>query len=159
MKVFKLRRTNIVVIYFLVFLYLEIMFKIVTKIPIFNISFLYIVLNCSFLAFVLGGLHYLLKHAFDKILFLMVIFFSTLICCIEFCVFRIFSFYFSVSMFHAADQVVSFTGDAISLIWANIGSVMLLFLPFFLLMVGNRIIVVHYKSWKKTIVLELLAGC
>ena len=156
MKEFKLRKTNIMVVYFIVLMYLEIIFKVITSNPIFNISLFYIIINSLMVSFFLSIVNSLLKKSFNKVLFYVILFVLGFIFSLEFCFFKIFSFYFDWSLLGAADQVMSFTDDMVTLILENILGVMLIFFPFVILLSFHKYISIYANNWKKNVL--YLAG-
>lgn len=152
MKEFKLRKTNIILVYFIILMYLEIMFKVITGSPIFNISLLYITINSLMISFLLGFITSLFKKSINKILYYISLVIFGGIFSLEFCCFKIFSFYFDWSLLGATDQVMSFTGDMIVLVLENILGVMIIFFPFIVSLSIRRYIAIHKSSMLKKIV-------
>lgn len=148
MKKFKLRKTNVQLMYFIIVLFLELVFKFLTNSFEFNISLLYITLNSLIVSLALSFVTILFKNTkINKIISFLLVFLMCLIFAIEFCVFKMFGFYFDLSLLGAVDQVVSFADDGITLVLENILGVMFIFIPLMLMVTFNRKIVINGEKW------------
>lgn len=152
MRYFKLRKTNSILLIFIILLYLEVSFKILTNNPVLNISLLYIVIFDIFFSFLLGNLTTIFKSSINKIVLYIFILFVSGISCLNFCCYKIFSFFFDLSLLNATDQVLSFTGDMFVLVLQNIFGVMLLLFPLFLLVINSRYIKIHKSTWQEKLI-------
>lgn len=146
MKVIKLKKTNIFLLYYFILLYLEIVFKILTNSFSLNISLLYIIINAFILAFLLTGINTFFKDKINKVLFLISIFLFSFLVAMEYCVYKIFGFYFDLSLLGATDQVISFAGDGIKLILENVLGIMIIFFPFIILLSFHKKIAINQKE-------------
>ena len=135
MKKYKLKKFNIVLFTFIFLMFLEIVFRVLIKSSIFNISLLYVVLYNIFVALFISFLATLGNNLVNKIIYYVSIFVITFIYSLQLCIYRMFGFYFDLSLLGATDQVASFAGDGLKLIIENIFNVLLLFLPFIVLII------------------------
>ncbi len=142
MKKYKLKKYNVLLFTFIILMVLELSFRLLVNITILNISFLYVTLYNLFASLLISFLVTWGNNVFNKVLYYILIFLITLIYAIELCVYKMFGFYFDLSLIGATDQVVSFAGDGFNLVIENIYGVLLLFLPFVSLLIFiNRIAV------------------
>ncbi len=125
-------------------MYLEVMFRLLNGINIFNISILYVLLFGLCLSLLLGSI---IKFFGSKVLFLVVAFGLCLVYEIQLCVYRMFGFYFDFSLLGASEQVMSFASDGIRLILNNIVAVLLILLPFLLFCIFNKKIRIEKDKW------------
>lgn len=146
---FKLRKTNSIFFFFIIILYLEISFMLLTHSFVWGMNLLYILLHTCLLSFLFGALTSIFKSGINKVFFFLFIILCSGICCLDFCFFKMFSFYFDLSLLGATDQVLSFTGDMVTLILENILGIMVFLFPLFLLIINHRYIVFHKKNWVK----------
>ena len=148
MKKFKLKKYNIIIFTFLIFIYLEFVFRLLTKNSIFNISILYIVIYALFLSNLISFLTTWFKEKVNKIIYFII----TGICCfiyaLQLCIYKMFGFYFELSLLGATDQVASFAGDGIKLIIENILSILVVFLPLFIIIILKKYIVIKKTNIK-----------
>ena len=148
MKKFKLKKYNIIIFTFLIFIYLEFVFRLLTKNSIFNISILYIVIYALFLSNLISFLTTWFKEKVNKIIYFII----TGICCfiyaLQLCIYKMFGFYFELSLLGATDQVASFAGDGIKLIIENILGVLLMFLPLIIIVILKKYIVIKKTNIK-----------
>lgn len=152
MRYFKLRKTNSILLIFIILLYLEVSFKLLTNNPVWNISLLYVVIFDVFLSFLLGFLTTIFKSSINKAIFYILMILVSGISCLNFCCYKIFSFFFDLSLLNATDQVLSFTGDMFVLVLQNIFGVMLLLFPLFLLVINTRYIKIHKSTWQEKLI-------
>ena len=158
MEKFKLRNTKIFIIYFLIILFSEIMFKILINIPIFNISLLYIILYDLGLSIFLSMLNSLFKPKINKILFFISIIIIAFIFSLHYCVYKIFGFYFEITLLGAADQVIDFADSGVKLVLQNILGVLIMFLPCIICITFNRYIRIEKDKWPNLLIKFLSCG-
>ena len=142
MKRFKLRTFYLSVIMFVILLYLELIFRLLCNIEIFNISILYVIVFNIFMTLLICIIGKLFNRRVNKIMFLSGLFLLGLLYSIQLCVFKMFGFYFDWTLIGASGQIASFAGDGLNLIIANIIGLILNFMPFILFLIYNRIIVI-----------------
>ena len=97
MKRFKLRTFYLSVIMFVVLLYLELIFRLLCNIEIFNISILYVIIFDLFMTLLICIIGKLFNRKVNKIMFLSGLFLLGLLYSIQLCVFKMFGFYFVLS--------------------------------------------------------------
>ena len=129
-------------------MYLEIIFRLITKIKIFNISLLYVTLYSVIIAFFISFFSTWLKENINKVIYYVLNFIIVLIYVIQLCIYKMFGFYFDLSLISASDQVISFAGDGFKLILKNMFYLFLLFLPFILLLIFINRIIIKKTEWK-----------
>ena len=156
MKKYKLKNLNLFVFTLLVLVYLEIVFRLLTKGALFSISLLYVFLYSVFVTllvcfFVTWG-----SNRVNKGIYYITIFVITCIFVLQLCIFKIFGFYFDLSLLSATDQVMSFMGDGLKLIFKNLLGILFLFLPFIGLLVFHKKLVIDKQGGKEHI--GILAG-
>ena len=153
-KKFKLRKTNIFIVYFLVILFSEICFKVLLKLPIFNISLLYIIIFSLGLSLFLSSLNF--NSRINKFLFFALLLIIAFVFGLHYCVYKIFSFYFDFSLFDATDQVLDFAKDGFKLVFQNIIGVLIICLPIIICVIFHRYF--QFGKRKKLNNLYLLLG-
>ena len=148
MKKFKLKKYNIILFTFIILTYLELIFRILTKNPIFNISFMYVFLYNVFLSCLISFLVTWASNKLNKIFYYIILGIISFVFSLQLCIYKMFGFYFELSLLGATDQVASFAGDGFKLIIENILGVILLFLPLTLLLILNKKIIMRKAEWK-----------
>ena len=156
MKKYKLKKFNVLLFTFIILMFLEISFRMLTNVTVFNISFLYVILYNIFASLLISFIVTWGGNKFNKIIYYLSIFIISFIYALQLCIYKMFGFYFDLSLLSATDQVASFAGDGLNLILENILGVVILFLPFILLLVFIRKIVVN-KSEIKFNIIKLVA--
>lgn len=157
MKKYNLNNFRLFLLTLLILTYLEIVFRILTKTVVFNISLLYIFLYTVFTALLVYFVVTWGSNRVNKIIYYVLIFMITCLYAIQLCVFKMFGFYFDLPLLWATDQVMDFAGDGFMLILENILGILFLFLPFILLLIFNRKLVINKQELK--IHIGLLSGC
>lgn len=152
MKKFKLKKYNIILFTFIILTYLELIFRILTKNSIFNISFMYVFLYNIFLSCLISFLVTWASNKLNKILYYIILGIISFVFSLQLCIYKMFGFYFELSLLGATDQVASFAGDGFKLIIENILGVILLFLPLTLLLILNKKIIIRKAEWKTNII-------
>ncbi len=147
-----LNKLGFIAIIFGVCLYLEIVFRLLTKNAIFNISLLYVFIYSLFVALLLSFLAAWFNKKINKVIFYILIFGLCFVYALQLCIFKMFGFYFDISLLWASDQVAKFAGDGFKLILENILGIILLFLPFILLLIFKRRINIFKRDVKVNIV-------
>lgn len=133
-------------------MFLEISFRILTNVTIFNISFLYVTLYNIFVSLLISFLVTWGNNKFNKVIYYITIFIISFIYALQLCIYKMFGFYFDLSLLSATDQVASFAGDGLKLILENIVGVIVLFLPFIILLIFIRRISIHKNDVKINII-------
>ena len=152
MKKFKLKKYNIILFTFIILTYLELIFRILTKNSIFNISFMYVFLYNVFLSCLISFLVTWASNKLNKIFYYIILGIISFVFSLQLCIYKMFGFYFELSLLGATDQVASFAGDGFKLIIENILGVILLFLPLILLIILNKKIIIRKAEWKTNII-------
>ena len=130
MKRLELRKFNVIICYFICIMLIEVFFRLLTNVPIFNEYLIHITLFNLFVSCFLGTLVSLGNKKLNKALFIISLFLIGFIYCLNFCVYKMFGFFFETSLFVTTDQVAGFAGDGVKLILRNIAGILLLLLPF-----------------------------
>ncbi len=152
MKKFRLRKFYLGLVTFIILLYMEITFRILTGNTIFSKNIIYVLIFNLSISLFYDLLGRIFNRKTNKIIFLVNIFLVSLLYSIQFCVFRMFSFYFDFGLLGASGQVVSFAKDGINLVLNNIIGVILLFLPFILFSILNYLIIIEKQAKKITLI-------
>ncbi len=137
-------------------MYLEVLFRLFTNGTIFNISFLYVFLYSLFASILISFLVSLFNSTINKVIYYISIFVISFIYGVQLCIYRMFGFYFDLSLLSATDQVTKFAGDGFKLIIENIIEILLLLLPFILLLVFIKKIIIR-KSELKISIMKLIS--
>ncbi len=156
MEKYKIKNGNILLFTLLILLYLEIVFRLLTKGVVFDISLLYVFLYTVFTTLLVYFLVTWGSNRVNKVIYYVTIFGITFIYGLQLCIYKMFGFYFDLSLLWATDQVMSFAGDGLTLILENILEILLLFLPFIVLLILNKKLVISKRNGKEHI--GLLAG-
>ena len=152
MKKYRLKKFNVILFTFIILMFLEISFRILTNVTIFNISFLYVTLYNIFVSLLISFLVTWGNNKFNKVIYYITIFIISFIYALQLCIYKMFGFYFDLSLLSATDQVASFAGDGLKLILENIVGVMVLFLPLIILIIFIRRISIHKNEVKINII-------
>ena len=145
---FKLKKINVIVTCFIIFTYLELVFRLFTSNEVFGMNLLYSSLYNLFLAMIISFIVGFGNNKTNKILFFILVGVMCFIYALQLCVFNMFGFYFDLSLLGATDQVLTFYSEGIKVILQNIFGVLLLFLPFILLLIFNRYFAIRKVNWK-----------
>lgn len=145
---FKLKKINVIVTCFIIFTYLELVFRLFTSNEVFGMNLLYSSLYNLFLAMIISFIVGFGNNKTNKILFFILVGVMCFIYALQLCVFKMFGFYFDLSLLGATDQVLTFYSEGIKVILQNIFGVLLLFLPFILLLIFNRYFAIRKVNWK-----------
>ena len=157
MKKYKFENINVLLFTFVILMYLEVLFRLFTDVAIFNISFLYVCLYSLFVSTLISFLVTLFKSIINKVIYCISIFVISFIYGLQLCIYRMFGFYFDLSLLGATDQVTKFAGDGFKLIVENLIEIILLLLPFILLLVFIKRI--NIKKGEIKINIIKLIGC
>lgn len=152
MKKYKLKRYNVLLFTFIILMFLELSFRILTGLKIGNISFLYVFLYNIFVSLLISFIVTWGNKVFNKVLYYVSIFLISFIYALQLCVYKMFGFYFDWSLLGATDQVASFAGDGLKLILENLLGVIVLFLPFILLLIFIKRVVINKSEIKANII-------
>ena len=152
MKKYKLKRYNVLLFTFIILMFLELSFRILTGLKIGNISFLYVFLYNIFVSLLISFIVTWGNKVFNKVLYYVSIFLISFIYALQLCVYKMFGFYFDWSLLGATDQVASFAGDGLKLVLENILGVIVLFLPFILLLIFIKRVVINKSEIKVNII-------
>ena len=145
---FKLKKINVIVTCFIIFTYLELVFRLFTSNEVFGMNLLYSSLYNLFLAMIISFIVGFGNNKTNKILFFILVGVMCFIYALQLCVFKMFGFYFDLSLLGATDQVLTFYSEGIKVILQNIFGVLLLFLPFILLLIFNKYFAIRKVNWK-----------
>ena len=152
MKRFRLRTFYLSIVTFIILLYMEVIFRLLTNINIFSISIIYILIFNLFITVLFNLIGKLFNKNVNKILFLIMLFLVGFLYSVQLCVFKMFGFYFDWTLIGASGQIASFAGDGVDLVIQNIFGVILFFMPFILYLVYNRVIVIEKDNWKNNLI-------
>lgn len=149
---YKLKKINVILICFIIFMYLELVFRLFTDNSIFNISLLYISLYNLFLAILISFLVSFGNNKINKIIFFICLGIICFLYGLELCVFKMFGFYFDLSLFGATDQVLTFYSDGIKVVLQNIVGLIFIFLPFIILLIFIKYFAIRKIDWKYSLI-------
>lgn len=149
---FKLKKINVILVCFIIFTYLEIFFRLFTNNNIFNISLVYYSLYNLFLAILISFLVSFGTNKINKIMFFICLGIISFIYGLNLCVFKMFGFYFDLSLFGATDQVLTFYSDGIKVVLQNIVGLLFIFLPFIILLIINKYFAIRKIDWKYSLI-------
>lgn len=152
MKKYKLKRYNVLLFTFIILMFLELSFRVLTKVSIFNISLLYVILYNVFVSLLISFIVTWGNKTVNKVIYYISIFMISFIYALQLCIYKMFGFYFDWSLLGATDQVASFAGDGLKLILENILGVIVLFLPFILLLIFIKRVVINKREVKVNII-------
>lgn len=161
MKKFRLRTFYLSIVTFVILMYMEVIFRLLTNINVFSISIVYILIFNLFITVLFNLIGKLFDKNVNKILFLIMLFLVGFLYSVQLCVFKMFGFYFDWTLIGASGQIASFAGDGVDLVIQNIFGVTLFFMPFILYLVYNRVIVIEKDNWKNNLIkigLSILIG-
>ena len=161
MKKFRLRTFYLSIVTFVILIYMEVIFRLLTNINVFSISIVYILIFNLFITVLFNLIGKLFDKNVNKILFLIMLFLVGFLYSVQLCVFKMFGFYFDWTLIGASGQIASFAGDGVDLVIQNIFGVALFFMPFILYLVYNRVIVIEKGNWKNNLIkigLSILIG-
>lgn len=161
MKKFRLRTFYLSIVTFVILIYMEVIFRLLTNINVFSISIVYILIFNLFITVLFNLIGTLFDKNVNKILFLIMLFLVGFLYSVQLCVFKMFGFYFDWTLIGASGQIASFAGDGVDLVIQNIFGVTLFFMPFILYLVYNRVIVIEKGNWKNNLIkigLSILIG-
>ena len=161
MKKFRLRTFYLSIVTFVILMYMEVIFRLLTNINVFSISIVYILIFNLFITVLFNLIGKLFDKNVNKILFLIMLFLVGFLYSVQLCVFKMFGFYFDWTLIGASGQIASFAGDGVDLVIQNIFGVTLFFMPFILYLVYNRVIVIEKGNWKNNLIkigLSILIG-
>lgn len=159
MKKFKLRKFYAGFVIFGILGYFELIFRIFTKINVFNASLIFVSLFNIFLSIIFNILFRLFDGKINKIIFEIIVFLLGFIYSVQLCMFKMFGFYFDWSLIGASGQVASFAGDGIRLVLENIIGIMMFMLPFLLLNIFRHYVVLEKRKFKLVVRDIGIAGC
>lgn len=152
MKKFRLRTFYLSIVTFVILLYMEVIFRLLTNINIFNVSMIYILIFNLFITIFFNFIGKLFNKNVNKILFLIMLFLVGFLYSVQLCVFKMFGFYFDWTLIGASGQIASFAGDGVDLVIQNIFGLILFFMPFILYLVYHRFIVIEKDNWKNNLI-------
>lgn len=153
-----MKKIEIVLIYLVSFIYMEVLYKILIYKNIFRLSNINMILFLIMISIILGIISRLFKNSkYNKIIFIVIMSIISLWFCAEYVVKDYFDFYLSLSTFEIADQVGSFLGKAVIETIKRIIQIILFFLPMILSIIFNKYIDFEYNNYKKNIILLLIS--
>lgn len=138
MRKYKLKSQAMVILYFIICLFLEVCFRLLTNNKIFNVSLWYVILFSLFISLLLSIINTSFSPKINKTLFFISLIILGLLFSLHYCIFKIFGFYFDLSLLKATDQVMEFASDGVKLVLKNIGGVLLFFIPLILLGIFHK---------------------
>lgn len=152
MKKFKLRKFYLGVATFIILLYMEVTFRLLTGNVIFSKNIIYVLIFNLIISLFFDIIGRIFNGKTNKIIFLINLFLLSLLYSIQLCVFKMFSFYFDFGLLGASGQVASFAGDGVDLVIRNIIGIILLFMPFILFTIFNKKIVIERENKKSLLI-------
>lgn len=140
------------VIFFIILftlIYEELVFKLLLSLE-FNLSFLLYVLGISICLYVVIRLF---KEKISRILFLVVLGIILFLFSLQLCMFKMYNFFFDFGLLSAADQIGTFYKDIFNLIFTNLLSLIVIWLPFILLIKFNKKLVFNKLDDKRYVII------
>ena len=113
MKKFRLRKFYLGVVTFIILLYMEVTFRLLTGNVIFSKNIISVLIFNLIISLFFDGVGRIFNRKTNKIIFLINLFLLSLLYSIQLCVFKMFSFYFDFGLLGASGQVASFAGDGV----------------------------------------------
>lgn len=158
MKKVILNKLDSLWVFMISFFYLEIVFKALIKVDIVSINLLYTIIFCIFLSVVLKLLSAIINsESFNKVIFLIMMFLICLIYAVQLGVYKMFGFYYDLTLLSATGQVMDFAAEGVSTILENIWGFVLLLLPFFVCLIWHKYIATTRVKIKNYVVYAGLA--
>lgn len=121
-----MKKLNLFLVLSLCFVYLEVVFKLIFNYALTISTFIYPIAFALFLYLIIKSFR--IKN--EVRIFYSVLAIVTFLFGVQLCMYRMYNFYFDFGLLAAADQIGAFYKDIIKLIISNIGSILLLIIPF-----------------------------
>ncbi len=150
------KNINSFLVYLISFIYLELLFKIISH--SFNLNIINNLLFILFFCLICLVLSSFKSKKANMIIMDIIIGLVSLYYSIQIVVYNIFGFYFDFSLFGATDQVMKFAGDMFNLIFKNIFYVLLIFLPLILIIIFHKKIDYKHLNYKKNLIILVISG-
>ena len=154
-----MKKNNMLLIYFLSFIYLEFFYRVLLYDKIFRFTNINMILFVLFLAFVFFTISKLFCKKANKIIFFVLMFLVCLWFAAQYVVKGFLDFYISFSVLQIADQVGSFLGKALMEIGKRLPGIVFLYLPFILCAIFNKKINYERHNCKESFAYLLLCLC
>ena len=139
------------------FIYLEIAFKLIHSLSLFDISTYFVILFTCLFSIILYLLISLFKRKGQVIVTSIILFIFSIYYSAHTCLYSIYKFYFQMSQLALADQVGKFASDGISVVVNNAPYILIFFLPSLLfIFVFRRFIDKQRINIKLTVILTCL---
>lgn len=147
-----MKKVSLLLVYFISFLYMEILYKVFIYDNIFRLS----IINMILFLFPFSIGIYLLSKMFNdkgnKIAYIVIFSIIAIWFSAQFVVKSYFDFYISLSAFQVADQVGDFMGKAVIETLKRIPGIILFFLPMIISLVFNKHISFRHNKYKKNLI-------
>src|SRR5574344_2017366 len=152
------KKFNLIYIYFLSIIYLEILYKIFTFgiANLFSLELVYATLFATSFSLIFTFLSRIFHNKTNKNITLTILIILCSWYSIQFIFKKIFNTFFSINLFEIADQAVQFSSTAIMEIIKNIPLLLFLFLPYFLVLIYSSKINFHHPINKKIYVCDFI---
>ena len=150
------KKVNLILVFFLSIIYLEILFKIFTfgMANLFNLEIIYSFLFAGIFSIIFAFISRLFHNNINRRIALGIV---ALICtwfAIQFIFKNIFNTFFSINLFELADQAFQFSGTAIMEIVKNIPVIILFFIPYIIALLIRFNINYHHVVNKKIYIID-----
>ena len=155
MKNLRIEKIESLLLYFIVFLYLEIVFKIIIFKEIFTINIINILLFVIAYSLVIKFIASLFNDKVNKVLFFIFAFLTSFMYALQLFVYKTFGFFFDLTLLGATGQVIEFASDALPFIAKSIIGLMFIFLPFILCIVFRKKIICKRITKKSTLIFSI----
>ncbi len=151
------KKCSILIVYFAIFLFLEGLFKILMFDNFFSLNLINIILFISFLTVVFGCLNSMFKEKYMKLILLINTFISCAYFAFQFCLFNVYKIYFSLELSSGVEQVLDFKDEIFSVIIHNVLYLILFFVPFILLIIFRKKLILD-RFGKKEVLISFLTS-
>ena len=145
-------KLNVTLTFALLFTFLEVAFRLLSKMPIFNISLLYVAIFIACISILTSAIVTTFGNTANKVLFYIAVFLGSFVYALEYMIFKIFGIYFDMSLLKIADQAAGFASDGVMFVIKNIVAVLIIFLPFIVSLFFIKKILIKKRKGIKNIV-------
>ena len=151
-----MKKINLFLVYFISFLYMEILYKVFMYENIFRVSLINTLLFLIPFSLFIYLISRLMKEKGNKIVFIIIMSVIALWFSAEYVVKDYFDFYISLSTFKVADQVTDFMNKAVIETLKRIFGILLFFLPLIIGIIFRKRINFENRHYKKSILVIIL---
>ncbi len=140
-------------IYIGLYLFLELIFKVLTYKEFLLLESLYTTLYALFIATIMFSISIFLKQKANKIVLITISFITSFYFALQFCVYKVYKVYYSILSLSATDQVVGFAAEIPRIVWQNLLYIIIFFIPPILIVIFRKKIVFGEFTKKNKIII------